>query len=161
MDATDPTEEDRLLNACPSCNHIIDVSDFEPYSKILCEKCSDTIRVRTSFHHFQIKEQIGIGGMSRVFRAMDTALNREVALKILNRQCSNDERRVAQFEREARITAAMSHPNVVKVFSSGKDQGYFYIAMELVTGGSLDDKIRKEKRVTEPKMLEIAIIIEK
>ncbi len=157
MDATNPTDENRLFNACPNCGQVIDVTAFEPYAKIVCEKCADSIRVRTSFDQFAIKGQIGIGGMSRVFRAVDTGLKREVALKILNRQCSSDEHRVAQFEREARITAAMSHPNVVTVFSSGKDQGYFYIAMEQVTGGSLDDWIRKEQRVEEARMLEVAI----
>ncbi len=152
-----PPDDEPLVNSCPSCGQLIDVSLLEPYSKIICQGCHDTIRVRTHFHHFQIKEQIGVGGMSRVFRATDTALKRDVALKILNRQCSSDERRVSQFEHEARITAAISHPNVVKVYSSGWDQGYFYIAMELVRGGSLDEKIRKEKRVGEARMLEVAI----
>lgn len=146
-----------LVNSCPSCGQLLDVTELEPYSKIICRNCQDTIRVRTTFHHFQIREQIGVGGMSRVFRAEDTALKRDTALKILNRQCSNDTRRVAQFEREARITAAISHPNVVKVYSSGWDQGYFYIAMELVRGGSLDESIRKHKRLPEARVLDIAI----
>lgn len=150
---------DRIINTCPTCQQLIDVSELEPYAKVVCQNCADTIRIRTTFHHFHIREQIGIGGMSRVFRATDTALSRDVALKILNRQCSNDERRVAQFEREARITASMSHPNIVKVFSSAKDQGYFYIAMELVRGGSLDDKIREEKRLSEEQVLDWAIQI--
>jgi eukaryotic-like serine/threonine-protein kinase len=151
-DAAEP-----IVNSCPTCGQLIDVTALEPYSKIICESCQDTIRVRTHFHHFQIREQIGIGGMSRVFRATDTALKRDVALKILNRQCSDDAHRVEQFEREARITASISHPNVVKVYSSGWDQGYFYIAMELVRGGSLDDMIRKQKRVHESRVLEIAV----
>lgn len=151
------SESEPILNSCPSCQQLIDVTSLEPYSKIVCQNCQDTIRVRTHFHHFQIREQIGIGGMSRVFRATDTALKRDVALKILHRQFSADAHRVGQFEREARITAAISHPNVVKVYSSGWDQGYFYIAMELVRGGSLDEKIRKEHRLPEKDVLEIAI----
>ena len=158
MPTTSPTPQDQpLINACPSCGQHIDVSELEPYSKILCGGCQDTIRVRTGFHHFMIREQIGIGGMSRVFRATDTALKRDVALKILNRHCSNDARRVEQFEREARITAAISHPNVVKVYSAGWDQGYFYIAMELVRGGSLEEKIRSEKSLSEARVLAIAV----
>ncbi len=149
--------DEPLINSCPSCGQRIDVTELEPYSKIICQSCRETIRVRTNFHHFTIKEQIGVGGMSRVFRATDTALKRDVALKILNRHCSSDERRVSQFEHEARITAAISHPNVVKVYSSGWDQGYFYIAMELVRGGSLDELIRKNKRVPEARVLDVAI----
>ena len=158
MPTTSPTPSDQpLVNACPSCGQHIDVTALEPYSKIICSGCQDTIRVRTGFHHFMIREQIGIGGMSRVFRATDTALKRDVALKILNRHCSNDARRVEQFEREARITAAISHPNVVKVYSAGWDQGYFYIAMELVRGGSLEEKIRAEKLLSEARVLAIAV----
>ncbi len=151
------TANEPLINSCPSCGQLIDVTELEPYSKIVCQSCGDSIRIRTHFHHFQIREQIGIGGMSRVFRATDTALKRDVALKILNRQCSSDKRLVTQFEHEARITAAISHPNVVKVYSSGLDQGYFYIAMELVRGGSLDEMIRKDKRVPEARVLEVAV----
>ena len=158
MPTNSPTPPDQpLINACPSCGQHLDVTELEPYSKILCSGCQDTIRVRTGFHHFMIREQIGIGGMSRVFRATDTALKRDVALKILNRQCSNDARRVKQFEHEARITAAISHPNVVKVYSAGWDQGYFYIAMELVRGGSLEEKIRAEKSLPEAHVLAIAV----
>ena len=61
--------------------------------------------------------------MSRVFRAFDTMLNRDVALKILNRDCGSDSERVAQFEREAQITASISHPNVVKVFFRWEGSG--------------------------------------
>ncbi len=78
-----------------------------------------------------LRKQIGEGGMSRVFLALDRTLNREVALKILNSDLSKDSERISQFEREARITASISHPNVVKVFSVGNDQGHFFIAMEL------------------------------
>ena len=114
------------------------------------------MRVRATFHHFKIAGQIGMGGMSRVFRARDTSLGRDVALKILNRSCSQDPARLTQFEREAEITASMSHPNVVRVFSAGHDQGYYYIAMELVAGGSLDDLIRKKRRVPEGQVLAMA-----
>ena len=152
-----PPPDQPLLNSCPTCGQHLDVTALEPYSKIVCSACQGTIRVRTSFHHFVIREQIGIGGMSRVFRATDTALKRDVALKILNRQCSNDKRRVDQFEHEARVTAAISHPNVVKVYSAGWDQGYFYIAMELVRGGSLEESIRQEKRLSEARILAVAV----
>ena len=130
------TETESTMNACPSCGEVIDVSACPPYSKVLCPACNTAIRVRTEFHHFSLKKQLGEGGMSRVFMANDTTLNRQVALKILNPDFSNDPKRCAQFEREARITAAISHPNVVKVFSVGHDQGHFFIAMELVPGGS-------------------------
>ncbi len=115
------------------------------------------MRVRTRFDHYSIKGQIGSGGMSQVFSARDESLERDVALKILNRACSRDTKRLSQFEREAEITARISHPNVVKVFTAGRDQGNFYIAMELVGGGSLEDVLQREKKLSQSRVLEIAI----
>ena len=119
------------MNACPSCGGIIDVSSCDPYSKVLCPTCSKAIRVRADFLHFRIEKKIGEGGLSRVFRAVDQTLGRLVALKVLNPDFSKDSKRAAEFEREAKITAAISHPNVVKVFSAGRDRSQvndFYIS---------------------------------
>ena len=99
--------------------------------------------------------QIGEGGMSRVFEAEDETLGRRVALKILNRQFGRDETRVEQFRQEALITANVNHPNVIKLYSVGYDQGYFYIAMELVTGGTLEQRIRQEGSIKEQQALTI------
>lgn len=159
MSETEKSSSDpsKLINACPSCEQLLDVSAQDPYSKIQCPACQETIRVRTDFNHFQIEQQIGEGGMSRVFLAEDVALGRQNALKILNRQFSKDVRRTEQFEREATITASISHPNVVKVYSVGHDQAYFYIAMELVAKGSLDEMIQREVKVDEGSALKIGI----
>lgn len=113
------------------------------------------VRVRRKFDHFLIVRQIGEGGMSRVFEAEDETLGRRVALKILNRQYSRDAGRVEQFRQEALITANVNHPNVIKLYSVGYDQGYFYIAMELVNGGSLEQRIRREGSIKEEEALRI------
>lgn len=113
------------------------------------------VRVRRKFNHFVIVRQIGEGGMSRVFEAEDETLGRRVALKILNRQFGRDETRVEQFRQEALITANVNHPNVIKLYSVGYDQGYFYIAMELVTGGTLEQRIRQEGSIKEQQALTI------
>ncbi len=102
-----------------------------------------------------IVRQIGEGGMSRVFEAEDETLGRRVALKILNRRYSRDAERLEQFRQEALITASVTHPNVIKLYSVGHDQGYFYLAMELVGGGSLEGRIRKEGKLTEGDALRI------
>jgi hypothetical protein len=113
------------------------------------------VRVRRRFDHFMIVRQIGEGGMSRVFEAEDETLGRRVALKILNRRYSRDAERLEQFRQEALITASVTHPNVIKLYSVGHDQGYFYLAMELVGGGSLEGRIRKEGKLTEGDALRI------
>jgi hypothetical protein len=137
----------------------MDVSAAEPFSQQACHACGTMALVRTQFDHFTILREVGIGGMSRVFEAEDISLGRRVALKILNRDCSQDAARLAQFEREARLTASFSHPHIVKVYSVGRDLNHFYIAMELVPGGSLDDRIRDTRAQSEEKMLRLAVEI--
>jgi serine/threonine protein kinase len=144
-----------LMNACPSCNVIMDVSSCDPYSKVICPECSTAMRVRADFLHFRIEKKIGEGGLSRVFRAVDQTLDRLVALKILNPDFSKDEERAFEFEKEAKITASISHPNVVKVFSAGSDQDHYFMAMELVGGGSLDEMIHLEGKLSEKKVLNL------
>ena len=78
-----------------------------------------------------------------VYVAKDNLLGREVALKILSEEFSSDQYRIKSFEEEARITASFNHPNVVRVFTTGKAFGRFYIAMELVPGGHFEHQINE------------------
>ncbi len=146
-----------FLSTCPVCQESIDVTALEPFSKIACPHCGQLVRVRRNFDHFRIIKQIGEGGMSRVFEAEDETLGRRVALKILNRQFSQDAARVEQFRREALVTARISHLNVIKLYSTGDDHGYFYIAMELVGGGSLEQRIKNLDRLAEEDVLRIGL----
>jgi serine/threonine protein kinase len=147
--------EQSFLSTCPVCQRHIDVTSLEPFTKLKCPFCGQMVRVRRRFDQFMIVRQIGEGGMSRVFEAEDETLGRRVALKILNRQYSRDSTRLEQFRREAHITANVTHPNVIKLYSVGYDQGYFYIAMELVGGGSLEQRIRREGHLKEAEALRI------
>lgn len=147
--------EQSYLSTCPVCQGQIDVTSLEPFTKLKCPFCGQMVRVRRRFDHFMIVRQIGEGGMSRVFEAEDETLGRRVALKILNRQYSRDAVRLEQFRQEAHITANVTHPNVIKLYSVGYDQGYFYIAMELVGGGSLEQRIKREGHLKEGEALRI------
>ena len=146
-----------IVNPCPNCGQGVDATSAEPFATLTCPACQQSVRVRRTFNHFEIVREIGVGGMSRVFEAEDTALGRRVALKILNRECSQDAVRLSQFEREARLTANFSHPHIVKVYSVGRDQGYLYIAMEHVPQGSLDERIRSTGAQPEEATLALAI----
>ncbi len=147
--------EQAYLSTCPVCQGQIDVTSLEPFTKLKCPFCGQMVRVRRRFDQFMIIRQIGEGGMSRVFEAEDETLGRRVALKILNRQYSRDAVRLEQFRQEAHITANVTHPNVIKLYSVGYDQGYFYIAMELVGGGSLEQRIKREGHLKEAEALRI------
>ncbi len=96
---------------------------------------------------YRIERRLGAGGMSTVFMAMDTVLEREVAVKLLAEHLAEDEAFVARFRREALAAARLQHPNVVQVYDSGKDpeSGRHYIVMEFVEGPSCADLLRDQK----------------
>ena len=88
---------------------------------------------------------LGGGGMAKVFLAHDRILGRDVALKVLREQYAEDEEFVERFRREATNVAALNHPNVVQVYDQGRSEdGRYYIAMEYVPGGTLNDRIDGE-----------------
>jgi len=91
--------------------------------------------------HYRLVEMIGEGGMSVVWKAVDTKLDREVAIKILSGDYEQDPERLALFESEAKIVAALNHPNIVTIYSIEEDDGLRFITMELVRGKSLDEFI--------------------
>jgi serine/threonine protein kinase len=86
---------------------------------------------------YEILGPLGSGGMGEVFRARDTRLDREVALKVLPQEVAQDPSRRERFEREAKAVAALNHPNIVAVHDIGEDQGVLYIVSELVPGQTL------------------------
>ncbi len=154
-----PHPPDSLIQECTTCGALIDVSGEEPFALMHCATCGAAMRVRRHFDHFEIQEQLGAGGMGTVYRALDTNLNREVALKLLQRQHSGNPEFVAQFQKEAAITASINHPHVVKVYSTGRDHGLVYIAMELVDKGSLESLMHAHAHVAELQTLTIGIQI--
>ncbi len=148
-----------LIQECPTCGSLIDVAGEEPFALMHCPTCGGAMRVRRQFDHFELQEQLGSGGMGTVYRALDQNLGRQVALKLLQKEQSANPEFIAQFEKEAAITASINHPHVVKVFSTGQDHGLVYIAMELVDKGSLDDLLNLEERLGEVQVLTTGIQI--
>jgi len=91
---------------------------------------------------YEVDTLIGAGGMGAVYRARDTRLNRQVALKVLNANVGVEADRVARFTQEARTTARLSHPNIVAVYDAGSDQGVPFVVTELLRGETLRVRIR-------------------
>jgi eukaryotic-like serine/threonine-protein kinase len=106
---------------------------------------------------YELEELVGTGGMSSVFRARDTLLERRVALKILHQHFTEDEQYVERFRREARAVASLSHPNIVTILDRGEDEGRQFIVFELVEGRTLAEVLHEEGRLPVPRALEIAI----
>lgn len=142
---------------CQDCGNPMDISQVAPFTKVECPTCGKQVRVKYEFGPYTLIRRHAVGGMSMVFVARDKTLNREVALKILSEDYSANEKRIAAFEEEARITASFSHPHVVRVFTTGKAFGRLYIAMELVPGGHFEARIQELGKVSEAEILPLAI----
>jgi tRNA A-37 threonylcarbamoyl transferase component Bud32 len=151
------TDHPESIAYCHACGAPMDVSAVAPFTNVECPKCAKHTRVKREFGPYTLVRRHAIGGMSMVFVAHDNTLDREVALKILSEEFSADERRIAAFEEEARITASFSHPHVVRVLTTGRSFGRFYIAMELVPGGHFEHQIRERGKIPEIEMLPLAI----
>jgi serine/threonine protein kinase len=150
-----------MIQACPACGTAIDTTDAEPLAQIACPNCGEKIRVERTFDHFVVVETVGVGGMGTVYRARDTHLDRFVALKLLRTDLSGKEDHNVRLQQEARIAASVNHPNVIQVFDSGTDHDQFYVVMELVHHGSLDDLIERRHQLPEMQVLEIGIQVAK
>src|SRR6266704_1284328 len=92
---------------------------------------------------YEILAPLGAGGMGEVYRARDTRLEREVAIKILPEALARDPDRLARFEREAKVLAAMSHPNIAIIHGLENTTSSRAIVMELVEGPTLEDRLEK------------------
>lgn len=128
-----------------------------PFANVVCPACGGHTRAKCEFGPYTLVRRHAVGGMSMVFVAHDPTLHREVAVKILSEDFSADERRIKAFEEEARITASFSHPNVVRVLTTGRAFGRFYIAMEFVPGGHFEHQIQERGKIPVLEMLPLAI----
>jgi eukaryotic-like serine/threonine-protein kinase len=97
----------------------------------------------TKLDGYEILGPLGAGGMGEVYRARDSVLKRDVAIKVLPEYWSRDPERLHRFEQEAQATAALNHPNIVSIFHVGQYDGAPYIVTELLQGDSLRDRLRK------------------
>jgi serine/threonine protein kinase len=150
-----------MIQTCPACGAAAETSDAEPLAQVACPTCGEKVQVERTFDHFVVVETLGVGGMGTVYKARDTLLDRFVALKLLRGDLSTDEDHTSQLQQEARIAASVSDPNVIQVFSSGTDHGRFYVVMELVNHGSLDDLIEQRTSLPEKLVLETGMQVAK
>ncbi len=97
----------------------------------------------TKLAHYEILSPLGKGGMGEVWRAKDTKLGREVAIKTLPEEFAQDADRLARFEREAKLLASLNHPNIAAIHGFEEDNGTHFLVMELVEGDTLADRLKR------------------
>jgi serine/threonine-protein kinase len=114
-------------------------------------------------HRYRLDAQVGIGGMSTVYRAFDTVLERQVAIKLMHREIAGDSDQLERFRREARAVAQLNHPHIVGVIDAGEegdpDHPTPYIVFEYVEGETLKQRIRRNTRLSIGESIAYAIEI--
>src|ERR1043166_8741471 len=144
---------------CPSCGAVIDLSGQDGFTHIECPQCAALSVVPLQFGKFLLLNTLGIGGVGTVYKAIDLSLNRYLALKILRPKLAANPQFTGNFSREARAAASVSHPNVAQIYSFGEQEGQYYLAMELLERGSLDDRMSHLGKLPEKEVLEIGVEI--
>jgi Tol biopolymer transport system component len=113
----------------------------------------------TSLAHYEIIELLGKGGMGEVYRAKDTKLGRDVAIKVLPEEFTKDRERLGRFEREARLLAALDHPRIASIYGIEEVDGIRFLVMQLAEGEDLSRKIARSGAIPVDEAIEIAIQI--
>ena len=97
--------------------------------------------IGTTLAHYRIEEKIGAGGMGEVYRATDSKLGREVAIKVLPDAFAKDPERLARFDQEARLLASLNHPHIAAIYGLEESKGVRFLVLELVPGDTLAERI--------------------
>ena len=106
---------------------------------------------------YEIIRSIGEGGMANVYLGYDTILDRNVAIKVLRGDLSNDEKFVRRFQREALSASSLAHPNIVEMYDVGEDDGLYYIVMEYIEGKTLKQLLKKRGTLTLSEAIDIML----
>jgi serine/threonine protein kinase/tetratricopeptide (TPR) repeat protein len=135
-------EVESLLASHDEVGTFIDKPPDDVVAGMLAEEQAHSVIGRT-LGHYKLQSLLGAGGMGEVYRAHDTRLDRDVAVKILPEQFAQDAEALRRFEREAKAVATLSHPNILSIFDFGVEQGLSYAVMELLEGETLRSRLTR------------------
>lgn len=142
--------------ACDGCGAKVFISpDLPPLGTIACTRCGYPVMMPMQLRQFELLSVIGSGGMGTVFRALDTTLERQVAVKLMRPELAKDQEAMDNFAREARAVAGLNHTNIIHIYTFEEHEGHRFLVMELADCGSLDARIEKEGRIPELEVLDI------
>ncbi|MFC2158425.1 protein kinase [Acidobacteriota bacterium] len=155
---------------CPKCQH------NNPSDTVFCGKCATPLSESAEYSHtktfetpaekltlgstfagrYQIIEELGIGGMGKVYKVLDTDINEKIALKFIKPEISLDKNTITRFQNELKYARKISHRNVCRMYDLNREEGNYYITMEYVSGGDLKNFIRRAKRLDTATAISIA-----
>ena len=130
---------------------------LESFKPVPCQECRHPVIAPVRLRQFELKSVIGAGGMAMVYRAIDTVLEREVAVKLMAPEFAEDPQAMKDFYREARFQANLNHHNIIHIYNYDEDQGRKYLVMEVADRGDLDERIEHHGRVDELYVLDVGI----
>ncbi|MCL1910201.1 MAG: protein kinase, partial [Kiritimatiellaeota bacterium] len=122
---------------CVKCEAALETVGLPPFCEIQCPACDAVNTVPAQFGKFLLRKRLGEGGMGSVYLARDTALGRDIAIKMLQKSLASDPAALASLQTEAANAAKLNHPNVAQIYSFGNENGAPYVEMEFVPGQSL------------------------
>ncbi len=156
--ASDNPESAQFCSECG--NRLPTTSEMhEPHTRTLATPLEELTTGATFAQRFQIIEEIGKGGMGRVYKALDTEVQEKVALKLIKPEIAADHTTIERFRNELKLARRIAHRNVTRMFDLGKYAGAYYITMEYVPGEDLKSFIRRIGRLPVGKALAIAVQI--
>ena len=124
-----------------------------PVAAIVSGQVTDFDMVREALaSEYEILEELGRGGMALVYRAKDRQLEREVAVKVLPFSLAFDAEFVERFQREARTSAQLEHPNIIPIYRVGRSGRVIYFVMKFLRGGSLSTVLHERKKLSPPRI---------
>src|SRR5437016_14242621 len=141
---------------CKGCGATVFIAgDLAPLSSIPCTKCGNPVMMPMRLRQFELRDAIASGGMGTVYRAFDLMLERDVAVKLMRKELTEDSKALESFYREARACAALNHTNIIHIYTFEELDGQLYLVMELADRGSLDHRIEQQGRLSELQVLDI------
>ena len=133
--------------------------ELRPLEITSCSKCGGELMMPMMLGHFELNSRIAAGGMGTVYRATDTVLKRDVAIKLLQPGLVEDDEGLEAFYAEARAMAQLNHTNIIHVYQFGQLKNQLYLVMELALAGSLDRLIDQHRTIPELQVLDVGIKI--
>ena len=154
-----PSKQLKLV-VCPKCGaNVFIPGELQPLEATGCTKCDAELMMPMMLEHFELMAKIAAGGMGTVYKATDTVLQREVAIKLMQPELADDKEGLESFYAEARAVAQLNHTNIINLYQFGKYNDQLYLVMELASAGSLDRYIDEQHQVSELIVLDVGIKI--